>query len=107
VTATLGEVHRLLRVGGHLIITTPNDENLAASAILCPNCLCEFHRGQHVRTWSAQSLSAVVAAHGFTPIHCAPTYFADVAGWRGLWQTLRLRIKRQRLPNLALVAQKH
>jgi 2-polyprenyl-3-methyl-5-hydroxy-6-metoxy-1,4-benzoquinol methylase len=104
--ATMREVRRLLRAGGHLIITTPNEENLAASNIVCPNCLCEFHRGQHVRAWSAQSLKVFVAGQGFAPLVCAPTYFADRAGVRGAWHALRLRAWRRPLPHLALVAQR-
>lgn len=103
---TMREIHRLLRVGGQLFITTPNEEHLAASAIVCPNCLCEFHKGQHVRAWSAQSLAAFVAGQGFAPTVCAPTYFVDRGGMRGAWMQWRMKTGRRYKPHLALVAQK-
>jgi 2-polyprenyl-3-methyl-5-hydroxy-6-metoxy-1,4-benzoquinol methylase len=63
----LDEAIRLLKHGGHLVLTTPNNENLDASKIMCPNCLTVFHRMQHVRAWSAEGLARRVASHGF---HC-------------------------------------
>lgn len=63
--ATLREVARLLRPGGMLLITTPNDEDLATSKKFCPECGAKFHEWQHVRSWTAQSLSACLGAYGF------------------------------------------
>lgn len=61
----LDEARRLLKPGGHLVLTTPNEENLDASKIMCPNCLAVFHQVQHVRSWSADALARRVTAHGF------------------------------------------
>lgn len=61
----LNEAHRLLKRGGHLVLTTPNQEDLDATKIMCPNCMTVFHQMQHVRSWSADTLAARVAAHGF------------------------------------------
>lgn len=47
----------LLKVGGYLVITTPNQENLAKSNVICPECGCLFHRVQHLRTWDKNTLS--------------------------------------------------
>jgi len=56
----------LLRPNGKLVLTTPNEENLDASKIICPNCSAVFHRMQHVRNWSADALAERLAANGFS-----------------------------------------
>jgi len=53
----LAECRRVLQPGGHLIVTVPNEENLAANAVACPDCGCVFHRMQHVRRFSQRSLA--------------------------------------------------
>lgn len=61
----LAETRRILKPGGTLMITTPNDENLAASTRQCPECGCEFHFYQHVRSWTAASLADALRIAGF------------------------------------------
>jgi 2-polyprenyl-3-methyl-5-hydroxy-6-metoxy-1,4-benzoquinol methylase len=55
--ATLDEIARVLKPGGHLVISTPNDENFAINNTICPECGCVFHRWQHVRKWTRESLA--------------------------------------------------
>lgn len=62
----LSEARRILRAGGHLVVTTPNDEDLRISEIMCPSCGCVFHNMQHVRSWSPQSLERYLGDFGFT-----------------------------------------
>lgn len=57
---------RLLRPGGTLYLTTPNNEDLSRNATMCPDCGATFHRWQHQRTWNARSLVAQMDRHGFT-----------------------------------------
>jgi 2-polyprenyl-3-methyl-5-hydroxy-6-metoxy-1,4-benzoquinol methylase len=64
-TGALDEARRLLKPGGHLVLTTPNEENLDANKIMCPNCLAVFHQVQHVRSWSADALARRATVHGF------------------------------------------
>lgn len=61
----LSGAHRVLKSGGHLVVTTPNEEDLRKSEVMCPNCGCAFHNMQHVRSWSAESLSAYLKQFGF------------------------------------------
>jgi len=50
---------------GKLIITTPNNENLAASYVLNPVTKTVFHRWQHVRSWSDTSIVSMLRQEGF------------------------------------------
>jgi ubiquinone/menaquinone biosynthesis C-methylase UbiE len=61
----LREALRVLRVGGILVVTTPNHEDLRLSTVQCPDCGAEFHNMQHVRTWTRASLRSALAAAGF------------------------------------------
>jgi len=56
---------KLVKKGAYLIITTPNNERLEDSIIYCPVSNVTFHRWQHVRNWTASSLSAAVTPFGF------------------------------------------
>lgn len=67
---TLNELYRILKKGGYIITTTPNAENLEGGKIICPECGCIFHRGQHLRAWSADSLSSSMAQFQFQKIVC-------------------------------------
>lgn len=67
---TLSEARRLIRPGGFIVVTTPNEEDLAKSTTACPDCGCVFHFWQHVRGWSAKSLAATLSEKGFRTI-CA------------------------------------
>ena len=53
----LARIKRLLKIGGVLIVTTPNDEDLAKNSILSPESGKLFHRWQHVRSFSVDGLS--------------------------------------------------
>lgn len=63
--ATLTEMRRLLKKGGALVITTPNNENLAEVTRFCPECGAVFHQWQHVRAWDVTTLAAKLKQYGF------------------------------------------
>ncbi len=74
-SSTLNEIRRMLRPGGHLIVTTPNHENLYASNVICPECGCIFHQWQHVRAFTPSQLQSLMSDHGFEVVICQPTTF--------------------------------
>lgn len=75
--ATLRELARLLAPNGYLVVTTPNAEDLETGNVFCPESGALFHRMQHVRSWSVDSLQPFLATFGFAEIYCKPTFLAE------------------------------
>jgi SAM-dependent methyltransferase len=69
-TPLLAEVRRLLKPGGIALFTTPFAENLSANLVYCPFCDSEFHRIQHVRNFTVESLSSLLQQSGFGVVYC-------------------------------------
>lgn len=63
--ATLNEIYRLLKNGGAVVITTPNEEDLSRSSKFCPECGAIFHEWQHVRSWGINKLIRFMQTKGF------------------------------------------
>jgi 2-polyprenyl-3-methyl-5-hydroxy-6-metoxy-1,4-benzoquinol methylase len=61
---TINTVKRLLSPDGVAIFTTPNDEDLSKSMVLCPQANLVFHRWQHVRSWTDKTLREYLTVHG-------------------------------------------
>lgn len=64
----LKNVHRLLKKSGVLVVTTPNNEDLELGMAYCPVSETLFHRWQHVRSFTAESLSELLLKYRFSPI---------------------------------------
>ena len=75
IASTFEDIYRILRPGGYVVVTTPNEENLEASMQVCPECSCMFHRWQHMRSFSAGGLSTLVGEAGFSPAVCRALKF--------------------------------
>jgi len=69
--AVLADLASMLADGGVAVLTTPNDEDLAASEVYCPVSNVLFHRWQHVRSWTAATLGAALARHGLSVVRTA------------------------------------
>ncbi|HUP64530.1 MAG TPA: class I SAM-dependent methyltransferase [Thermoanaerobaculia bacterium] len=65
---TIAEAARVLRPGGHVVITVPNEEDLDARKIACPDCGCVFHRVQHLQSLDAVRLKILLADHRLEPV---------------------------------------
>lgn len=65
---TLKLLARFTKPGGILIVTTPNNEDLDLGMTYCPVSNTLFHRWQHVRSFTPDSLVSLLAGYGFEAI---------------------------------------
>lgn len=72
----LGAIRKALKPDGVLVISTPSQEDRHASLQYSPEADILFHRWQHVRSFSPQSLAATLAAHG---LRCDVVHDVDFA----------------------------
>lgn len=66
--AVLRNVHHLLKPGGHLVLSTPNDECLEDSLILEPSTGRFFHRWQHLFSFTYQDIVVILSKAGFSEV---------------------------------------
>ena len=72
---------------------------------MCPECGARFHKMQHVRSWTARSLSGFMAARGFEEVLSRAVYLGDS------WARTRLLTRAapwigKKLPHLVYVGRK-
>ena len=72
----LQNIRRLLVPGGLLIVTTPNSEDMSLSMIPSPESGQLFHRWQHVRVWTKETLVQSLAGQGYAMVEAGVTDFA-------------------------------
>lgn len=83
------KVRHVLKPDGLVIVSTPNDENLAAATVYCPCCNKTFHRWQHVRSFNAATLSSFMERGGFRRVAAFSTDFSAA----GAWSRLKVRLR--------------
>jgi SAM-dependent methyltransferase len=90
VDSTVGFLHDILRPGGHLVLTVPHAEALELGDVFCPGCGSVFHRWQHMSSWTAPRLEALLRQAGFETVFCGADdlgarqrELTNRAGWSG------------------------
>jgi 2-polyprenyl-3-methyl-5-hydroxy-6-metoxy-1,4-benzoquinol methylase len=114
----LANILQLLRPGGVAIFTTPNEEKLEDSYIMCPTSGQLFHRWQHVRSWSSESLGNYLSRNGYEIDKCFTTDFCITFHTDNMKNPLREKLKSLRkslkhklkpgkkMPHLVAIARK-
>ena len=97
---------QLLRPGGRLVLTTPNEEKLDQCWRVCPDCGCTFHHVQHVRSWSAPALASHVSSFGFRTISCAATLFNPETRIPNWVARLGWKLLKGKLPHLIYIGER-
>jgi SAM-dependent methyltransferase len=99
----LREARRILKPGGRIFVTTPNEENLELLKVMCPSCGCTFHNYQHVRSWSRDSLMQKMREHGFSTLVCERTLFSSGSRLKRGLRRLMYSVLNRQLPHLFYV----
>jgi SAM-dependent methyltransferase len=89
----LDDTARILKPGGHLVITTPFDEDLRRNTVACPKCGHEFHRYGHHQSFNEKRITDILADHGFETVSLK-TYALGAMAKVPLGRYLHFLIKR-------------
>jgi 2-polyprenyl-3-methyl-5-hydroxy-6-metoxy-1,4-benzoquinol methylase len=65
---TLNRLAELTKPGGTVIVTTPNNENLELNMAYCPASNMLFHKWQHVRSFTTDTLASLLGRYGFREV---------------------------------------
>jgi len=89
----LGEVRRLLRPGGTLLVSTPHNEDIASDMAYCPFCDSYYNALQHIHSFNDEKLRSLLRDHGYEVLFCEAI---SLKGYDPETQcpTLKLRIRR-------------
>lgn len=71
----LSELKRILKPGGRLLLTTPNNEDFSVNSICCPECNTIFHKHGHCNKFAATDLKELMENHAYRTIMCNATDF--------------------------------
>ena len=105
ITPTMEKMHNLLKPGGVIICTTPHDEDLSEQEVYCPTTRKTFHRYQHVRSFTKDSLREDFERYGFEHIVSFGTDFT-ASGFMAQMKTRLREFLGRKNPHLVCVVKR-
>jgi 2-polyprenyl-3-methyl-5-hydroxy-6-metoxy-1,4-benzoquinol methylase len=103
-SSSMSAVSSLLKKNGLIVVTVPNEEDLISSMVYCPCCDHDFHRWQHLRSYSARQIEAHMTQAGFSTIRVFATDFSASTPLQKLKSALRNILGKN--PHLVYVGKK-
>jgi SAM-dependent methyltransferase len=61
----IGEIRRVLKNQGRIIVTVPYKENLEQNMVFCPKCGKKFHRCGHIQVFDEHRIKDILESNGF------------------------------------------
>ena len=74
----LMQMERVLKPGGHLILTTPFNEVLSENQVSCPHCQQQFHRWGHQQSFNVLDFQSLARVYDLEPLEVMPVRFSRV-----------------------------
>ena len=99
---TINEFKRITKKEGIIVITTPNDENLEKGKVICPDCGCIYHAGQHISAWTSNSLSNKMSDYNLKKVICQAQTFR-VKSILNVFRNIYAKIQKHKKMNLIYI----
>jgi len=98
----IGELQRVSKK--YILISVPNNENLAEALVLCPQCFCAFNPYFHMRSFKKETLANLLTSFKLiTIVEIGPE--TDVYSYNDQLLFLRLSYKKLSPPGTAICPQ--
>lgn len=104
--AQVRELSRILAPGGYVFVSTPHDEDLQRSHVICPDCGAIYHRVQHTNSFNKEKLESVMRGGGFETVTCEPTFFEPATMYSRLKRVFRKMTGTAITPHLLYIGRK-
>jgi 2-polyprenyl-3-methyl-5-hydroxy-6-metoxy-1,4-benzoquinol methylase len=101
----ISDIYRILKPSGKLFLTCPNNEDLEAATICCPNCGGAFHPVLHLKSFTVDSVKTVLSGYGFSRVTSRATSWS-LNRYPNLVVRAIYRIIKRKLPHLYCIAEK-
>jgi SAM-dependent methyltransferase len=103
------ELNRVLKKGGTIIISVPNNENLESKKLLCPECGAIFHPVQHLHSYNKIKLEEITKKFDFSTIFCDSLFlsFYQKFNIKKFIKAIYFKTHKNKAPNLIGIFRKN